>query len=960
MMRMTKTFFLASTFFTGAFSVCQPALALDLQDEFDSDASIQSADTTAALDIVVTGSRIPRPNLENSSPTLVLDAERLTGTNQVNIADVATQYPQFAPAFGSSRTQSTFSGAATSGLQLVNLRNLGGGRTLTLLNGRRMPGGTTTGTAVDFNTIPTANIERIELITGGASAIYGADAVAGVVNIITRRNFEGLEIGASYRITERGDDATPAAYLLFGTGFGGGGHATITAQVTRQGLVTCAERFLCAEDFFWNPPGDPIRGPAAYSGVGIGGRFFAGTESFTAAGQPFDVTVHGYNRNAQRTLAQVTDRFLIAADVSYPVSDFLNVFLEANYGLSRTQGTFEGHPFQSNAAGSLFGGGPGVPGLQPSIPIDNPFVPQWLRDRVLAANPNATSITWWDRLDPLQQRGATNERQMMRLAGGINGQFDAGLVSPLRYEVSYVHGQTTLNSLTRGLVSTMQLYHGLRVEPDPANPGQFRCIDPGARAVGCVPINPFDGWNETERRALTVDAGQSGRGQIRNAQAFIAGDLARLPGGNLGVAVGVEHRSLSGFLDYDDVINRGLVTGNQLGDTDPVTVSVNEAFIEGVAPIYGGLSWLTNITLEGAYRVSDPSRGPSYSTWRYGGAIEFIPGLRVRVMRGKAVRQPTPAELSGVGQTFGVVNDPCVVELRNANSVRAANCTADGVPADYDPPLVVRQGTGGFVGGNPDLRPEEAISLTYGIAFAPRFLPGLALTVDRFEIDLDNIITTVGRQTKLNICYDTVERLFCEDIQRGAHPLVPGNVALREVNDQLTNVAQLSLKGIDIEGRYQFGLPLLGRDGQISVQAVATIYDEALQVNLPGTDPVDLLGAAGGSTTDQGWIKFTANGNITYRLGGSSLNWNIRYIGNTRSSPIHANAVVIPAHTYHNLRFSQQVGESFEFFVGVNNLLDTAPPFFPSGHAGTQALDTVPAYYDVFGRSYYSGVRLRF
>lgn len=932
------------------------------------DTSAEGQPVEEPTDIVVTGSRIRRPNLENAVPTLVVGEEVFDATNATNFADVANTLPQFTPSFGASRTQSTFSGAATSGLQLVNLRNLGGIRTLTLINGRRMPGGTTTSTSVDFNTIPSANIDRVEVITGGASAIYGADAVAGVVNIITRSSFVGAEVGASYRIAQRGDDATPQAYAIFGAEIGDGGHAVVTAEVTKQGEVICRDRFICAEDFFWNGVAAPIRGPAAQSGVGLTGRFFTPSgASFTRAGEPFNVSIHGFNRNAVRTLAQDTERFMIQGEASYPIYDWLEPFVELNYGLANTQAAFEGHPFQSQAAGSLFGGGPGVAGLQASIPITNPFIPDWLRTLVLTQNPAATAITWWDRFQSLNPRGATNERQMFRAVAGIRGEFDLGLAGPWSYEAHYVHGQTTLNSLTRGLVSTRNLYYGLRVEPDPAIPGGFRCVDAGARASGCIPINPFDGYDAAERAALNVDAGQGGKGMIRDFQAYVTGDLFALPGGNLSVATGVESRSHSGFLDYDEPINNATVTGNQIGDTDLVRRNTKDWYIEGIAPVFGGQPWLNNLTLEGAYRISDPSVGDHYSTWRYGGSAEFIPGLKARVMRARAVREPTPGELSGIGQSFGVINDPCFVENRNLNATRAANCIADGVPADYNPPLVVRQGTGGFVGGNPELGPERGTTLTYGIAFSPTrdgplgFLNGLSLTADRFEIAMEDVVSTVGRQTKVDLCYDTTERLFCEDIVRAAHPLLAGPFFLRDVNDQLINLATIDVSGYDFEARYGFGLPILSSTGRVSLQAVVTHYDKAKQVILPGSDPQDLLGSAGGDTTTQGYIKWTGVGNVGYRQGGTSLNWNIRYIGKAKTAYFAPeNFPTIGDRWYHNVRLSQRVGERFEMYFGVNNLLDSDPPFFPSGTAGTQALDTIPAYYDVFGREFYTGVRLNF
>ncbi len=928
--------------------------------------------------IIVTGSRIRRPDIENSTPTVVIGQAAFENRGIENFADLATQLPQFSPSFGSSRTQSTFSGAADSGLNTVNLRNLGGGRTLTLQNGRRLAGGTTTTTAVDFNMLPTANIGQVEVITGGASAIYGADAVAGVVNIITDKSLEGFEVGGSWSISEHGDNKNPNAYLRFGSSFGNGGYIQATGQFDYQGRVSCADRYLCAEDFAWFPPDDPMRGPSAYSAVGVNGTFFLDEvrdgddnvlfpgiqatrigDSFTdAEGNliPFVVERDGFNRNGVRTLAIPTKRYMAAIEAEYPISDIAQVFFEFNYGRSETNADFEGHPFQSSQPGSLFGGGPGIDGLAALIPIDNPFVPDAIREAALERG--QTTIDWQQRFSALDERGASNTREMTRFVAGVRGDFQIGN-RDWNYEAFYLNGRTELDSLTRGLVSTRNLYYGLRVEEDPDNPGEFRCEDEGARASGCVPINPFAPYTQEMRNALNVDAGQHGVSQLHNAVAYASGEVFELPGGPLSVAFGAEWRKFSGYLDYDEPINNATVTGNQIGDVDKASIVTKEVFIEGVAPILTD-TFVTSLTLEGAFRYSKPNGADSYNTWRYGGTLEPIDGLRLRVMRGRAVRAPVPDELSGVGQTFGTVNDPCSVDLRNDNPTRAANCAADGVPATYDPPLNVRQSVGGFVGGNPDLSPERATTLTYGLAFTPDFVPGLTLTIDRFEIDLEDVISTVGRQNKANACYDTADRLFCEDIERGTNPNVPGaNYVLTSVNDQLINIASYDIKGIDFSARYSRPLA----NGNAYIDATATHYDRARQVPTPLSEEVDLLGFAGGSTSDQGWVKWTGNGNIGWEsYGGFSFNWNVRYIGKAKTAEFVPTPPypVIGDRFYHNLRLALTLEDRYTIYGGVDNLFDSDPPLFPTSTAGTQALDTIPAYYDVFGRSYYIGTKLRF
>jgi iron complex outermembrane receptor protein len=928
--------------------------------------------------VEITGTRIFRADLYGTTPIYSVDLTTFSTLGMENFADLATQLPQFAPSFGASRTQSTFSGVATSGLNLANLRNLGSVRSLVLINGRRAAGGTSTSTSVDFNNLPTANIERIEIITGGASAIYGSDAVAGVINIITKRNFEGVQLGVSYGASEQGDNENPSASIMLGGKFGAAGRGLLTLEFDKQGQVSCRDRYICAEDFLWTAPANPLRGPTAYSGVGLGGRFFVGGASYAgrngsildANGNliPFDVTVDGYNRNADRDIAIPTKRMLGAAELEYDLGRGMKAFAELNFGETHIDSQFEGHPFQSNQPGSRFGT------LNPNIPLNNPFIPQQLRDAINAhnanpANANAqiTELIWWQRFnDAGGARGADSNRRMTRSVVGLKGDLPSlgGFGRDFRWELSHTNARTTVNLNTEGLVNTSNLYYGLRVEPDPANPGQYRCVDAAARAQGCVPLNPFAPYTPAMQNALRIGSMALGTSSLNDTLATLSGTLADLPAGSLRAAIGAERRTFSGYLDRDVVVNNALATGNQISDTDFAKTKTDEVFAEVLVPLIADKPFARSLNFEGAVRHSSPGTGNSYNTWNYGGDWEPMEGLRVRAKQARSVRAPLPGELSGVGQTFGVVQDPCTAARRTANAIREANCTADGVPTNYTPPQTVEQGVAGLSGGNPNLAPEEGDTLTYGVVWTPSFVRGLSVAVDRFQIDVEKIITTVSRQIAVNTCYDTTNRLLCNVVTRGTNVQVPGaNYVLTAVNEQLENVAKLNIAGVDIDVRYATQLP--NGWGNLNVNLLTTLYDKAKFTTVG--DPINLLGQAGGSTSDQGWIRFTANANIGWRYGAFSANWNIRHIGAADMAATGANTTTtsagyprIPAHTYHNVRVGYQLNKNTEVYGGITNLTDKEPPFFASGSAGTQALDTVPGYYDVFGRSWFVGAKMTF
>jgi outer membrane receptor protein involved in Fe transport len=764
----------------------------------------------------------------------------------------------------------------------------------------------------------------------------------------------------------------------------------LTAEYQKQGLVSCRDRFLCAQDFSWfDPTTAPIRGPNAYSGVGLAAKFQAGTTgtfftarngSYTDANGnliPFATPIDGYNRNADRTLAIPTKRTMVALEGEINVGSAATAFTEINYGKSETDGPFEGHPFQSTAPGSFFG----ADGIQASVPITNPFIPaalyaQATNPRAPAPPPNGNGVNpvtgvlnWQQRFNAITAggRGSTNEREMVRGVFGIRGNFESfmGMGSDWQWELSHVHGRTKLDSITDGLVGTDRLFYGLRVEQTPGAPaGTYRCIDANARAAGCVPINPFAAYTDAEKAWLTVRAGQHGHNELSDSTLFVNGTMFNLPAGPFKTVFGVENRSFAGFLDYDDVINNALVTGNQIGDTDYARTTTNELFTEIEAPILADKPAVKSLDFSGSFRHSDPHKRDKYNTWGYGLNWQPMEGLRVRASKARAVRTPTPDDLSGIGQTFGTIADPCSIGKKNNIEDPAvlaqvnANCAADGLPPNYDPTQAVQQSVGGFVGGNTALEPEVGDTLTFGFVWQPTFLPGFNLSVDRFRIDIEDVINTVGRQTKADLCYSTADRLFCDALTRGPNvnqdPTIP---ALISVDDQLINVAKVNVAGFDIEAGYQFNL---GSVGRLSLRGLMTIYDKSEVTPIPGQDAIDYLGYAGGSTSDQGWIKRQAVTDIrwTYRSFGVGLH--SRIIARSKMGVGFEEFPEIGTHIYHDIRFNYDFGEGSQVYLGVDNIADKDPPFFASSSSGTQALDTIPAYYDVFGRTFFGGVKYKF
>lgn len=887
-----------------------------------------------------------------------------------NLADLAAQLPQFGALPNATRTTSLFGGPAATGLNGASLRNLGPGRTLVLVNGRRAPAGTAAGPVADFNAIPTANVERVEVITGGASAVYGSEAVAGVINIITRKRFEGFEVGVGYGQAERGDNRNPTGHVLWGKTFGTQGRLMATLQLDRQGQVRCRDRELCSENFSWTTPTNPLRGAAANSATAPGGRFFVGANSYTrrdgsfvdASGRliPFSLPIDGYNANAERDLAIPTARTLAALEGQWSVTPSISVIGELNHARIRSESHYDPHAFQSNNPNSLFGA------LEPTIPITHPFIPAPLRAAIdnfnatAPANARITQLTWHQRFSDLGgPRSDVAVRESTRAVLGLKG--DVNLVGhDWRWDLYHLQSTTQVQLARRGQVSTSNLYHGLRLEEDPATPGAFRCVDAAARAAGCVPVNPFADYTPQQREALRTTGHADGRSVLSNTVASIAGTPLDLPAGALQIAAGLERRTFSGYYDQDVATNQGFVSAGRIDDQAKATTSTNEFFVEALVPVLANRPGVQALNVETAYRRSETARY-GYDTWKVGGDWQPAGGLRVRAMRARSVIAPPPALLSGESVIVGALTDPCTAARRNQNLMRAANCAADGIPSDYAPPSSVEQFVSGRAGGNPDLRPEVGTTLTYGLVWEPKAIAGLTLAVDRFKIDVRGLIGSVARQTAVNTCYDTAERALCPALTRGAHPLMPGaNHVLTAVDARLGNLAANTISGVDVDLKY--GWKMSG--GTLDGGLLLTWYDKATLTPLPGGSRLNLLGQAGSATNggSTGWIKTTAVVNLGWRRGAFAVNWNMRYIG-TADMGLGTTESGYPRlgeHRYHHLRLGYRFGKGSEVSFGINNLFDKQPPFFATGSSGTPQLDTVPGYYDVFGRSYFASLRTRF
>lgn len=959
-------------------------------------------------DIVVTGSRIASPALTSNSPLQVIDAQNIRDTGTPNLQSVLLQNPVFGtPAI--SRTNSNFS-TSSAGVATVDLRNLGSDRTLVLVDGRRFVAGIPGTSTVDLNTIPAQFIERVDVLTGGSAAVYGSDAVAGVVNIIYKKNYSGVELNGQVGVSEEGDDSQRQLNLTMGSNFADDrGNVIVYAGYTKEGAVYSRNRERSAIDQISTGVG--VTGELEdlfkvtrpfYSGFAPQGRIFAGPiatqTSFTYDPQGNLVTgfsvngsptraANGYNRSAFRTIAIPTERYLMALRSNFEISKAANVFLEGTYASTKTVTVLE--PFALDSAGNngIFpasGGRFAIENFQrnpvagqPQVLTRNPLVPLAIYNAATDTDGDGLrDVGFTRRLADFGNRGATADRDTFRVVAGVNGD----ITDNLRYEAYVNYGQTRESQQSNGQVNVLNFRNALDVVTDiyDLNGNGLTtdaiCRDANARAQGCVPANVFGGVGSISPEAvryLNAPSTLTSLTQQYNAGANISGSIVDLPAGPLGFSIGSEYRKEKASQVFDALTNAGLNGGNRLENTAG-EFDVVEGFGEVRLPLLNDTPFFRELTVTGAARVSH------YSTvgtnWTYNGGVEWAPieDIRFRGVYARSVRAPNVGELfGGTGQTFptGIV-DPCVGVTATSTTAASARCRADvGVAANiatngaFTLNQADVQGVSGLNLSNPNLGVEKSKSFTVGAVINPRsidFLRNFSFTVDYFNIKIDDAIVGLDRNYILQQCYNQGNSDFCDLVTRRA-AVAGANSAgsLDFVNSTSNNSGGLKTSGLDVTASFRSSLDALGIPGTINANVSWTHVFEGYTIPLPGEDRNRFNEEVGAS-------KNRAFGSISYDVDNVGVVFRGTYIGpaflDDQFVGDYKNPLArINSTFYLDTQVRFRAAENFEFYVGGNNILNTAPPPVISGLPGnTTGAETDAGTYDAIGRRYYAGARIKF
>jgi len=902
--------------------------------------------------VVVTGTRIKRRDFSSPSPIVTVEREDLEFSGQPTLDDYLNQLPQFLPDFG--RTSNN----PADGTARLNLRGMGASRTLVLLNGRRLAP-TDLGSAVDINTIPGALIDRVEVITGGASTVYGSDAVAGVVNFITRDSFEGLNVEGSYNITEKGDSDIYDVNLAYGFELDGAGNVALYAGYYDREALFAGQRDISSVVLIddWSTAtlqigGSPYslggRVPFPRADLGEGPVIVTWNPDGTprAVMDPQDL----YNFAPFTYLQTPLERYHVGMLGSFAIGDRYEAYLEAGYSNNRANRNLAPVPF----------------GAFVVVNTDNPvFTPptQDLFETQYQSRPGFADIGFVRRMQEIGTRDSEFERDYTRMVAGIRGDVAPGW--NLDTWITWTESDTSealLNS-----VSFSRVQQGLLVDPVSGT-----CFDP---SNGCVPVDLFGEGRLSAEGAEFLRIGglrnDASRRQL-GASAVVSGSAMELPTGPLDVALGLEWRRDEGDFEADEQ----LFSGDALGysPTAPVrgTEQVTELYAEAVVPLARETGTGRHLDLELGARVSDYRNAGSVWTWKAGLDWGILPSVRLRTMLQRAVRAPDLAELFTEQTTLidtavdENLPDPCSASSNPADAGIVERCIAQGLPPDQ---IGVFEATPAYpvtftFGGNPDLDSEHSDTLTLGMVWTPIGVPQLMLAVDYYDLEIED---TIGEIDPLLICFDPRNTLgvFCENAQRDG----TGNIA--EISAQISNRGLLSTEGIDMQLQYDVALPetwsLAGAGAELRVNTLWThVLTNESQEN-PATEVRDCAGFFGrpcdeshsGGAFAVSYPEDRALVDLRYLTGPLTLHVAWRWIdGMKNAAPFLAQALGAPqpnlaissvgSRSYLDLGFGYRFSE-LEATLLISNLLDEEPPLM----ADAAPNNTDVRMYDVFGRAYY-------
>ncbi len=883
-------------------------------------------------EVVVTGTRLRLDLPDGAYPLTVIGREQLELSAQNFVGEYLQQLPFVTGSPINSSTGARGEGGAFSrGIATVELRGLGPERTLVLLNGRRIvPGGNGASGVVDLNMIPMALIERVEIFKSGASVEYGADAVAGVVNLITYRETDGLQLDVRGAITGEGDGETVTTSAVYGRK-GRQGEFMLGAEYVDQSAVGKGDRaFSRVRRSFTGPDNEitfdgssaPPQGNFRTS-LGrltlIDGENGDSVDDFRPwIGDNSAPDTDRYNFNPFEDLRQPAERVSLFAQGRRTLAPGTSVFGEAFWHQRKSSTQLAPLPFFTTRETDV------------RVSEDNLYNPFGetltdVRRRLVEAGP----------------REFIQDNEAWRIVVGADG-----VVGGWFWDSSVVYGRNETDQRQTGDLLDSRLRPALGPSFIDGS-GTPTCGTPAAPVVGCVPLNLFGGAGSITP-AMLAWAGttleDSGYNEQTVVSANTTGSLLTLPAGDLSLAVGVEYREESAADRPDPQTVLGNTSGSARAPTTG-SFDTREAYLELGVPLLRDRPWAERLELDTGVRFVDFSNFGNQTVAELGLFWQPTSALQFRGAWSEAFRAPNVRELfGGFSQSNPIVEDPCA-NFDELKPIEIERCVAQGVPADGS---FTQSGeeTPQLSGGNDSLAPEEAEILTAGLTWTATEIPELVLSMDFYDIQIDRGIAGLGANTILEQCLATGAAAFCDRIERS------DDGAIDRVLARLQNLATETARGVDVDLRFAHDLA----GGQVQHRALVSYLDQRDIVAFPGAEP--LAGAGGFDQDNFGAIpRWRGSYNLSWRGNQWSTGYSLQWIGALEESggvvaPGTVNA--IDDQLYHDVWARLQLGERLSLAAGIDNLTDEQPPFFGNADEANTDVST----YRLLGRGAWLRIQL--
>jgi len=970
--------------------------------------SAAEAEADALDEIVVTGSRIARRDYQSPSPIVTVGSESLSAAGQPTLDRAIGQLPQFSAAQGLAQVGDVQARTGFSGGQSYSdLRGLGSNRSLVLLDGRRLVASNPNG-SIDLNTIPTSMIANVEVITGGASATYGSDAIAGVVNFKLRTRFDGLEISYRRGGTTDGDGETNQFSAVMGSDFADNRGSAILAfeYADRAGVSGSTRPFFQNIRLLARPPEGLIEAGqfgsqptiAAVNAILAG---YPGTTPISGTGQytgaiGFNTDGTMFTANAGANCVQnyrgLTSELLGLAitnncrqvsvalgnyfSVQVPLEKY-NAMAKVDYKLTDDITAYGLFNFMRSSAFDSTAAGSSGSGKYFRIPLNSPFVTgNAALQQLLASRPvqTTTPLSLTKLLTFAGPREQTFEYSVYQAIGGLRGQIPG---TELNFDVYGSYGRTEYTNIQFNDVSKaafQTIIDGTANYSGSAG----NCIGFAYNPFGVVPLSAACrqyAVRNNNNRNITEE---------KIFEATVSGPLFTLPTGDVSFALGADYKSNRFNYQPDSALARGDTPSFDSSVPTGGTQSVKEVFGELSIPVFTDWILGDSLTVDLGYRYSEYSGFGGVSAYKADASYKPFDTLLIRGGVQRAIRAPSLGELFaptitgsnaiGAPPTSG---DPCDSRSvyrtgANASQVQAL-CLAQGVPSALYPTFVYTNDTVfGSSGGNPNLTPENADSYTIGAVYTPRFdsllFQSLNMSIDYYNISISDAIGNLALTTIIPRCFNSDgvsnptysnSNVFCQQFTRDN-----SSGAISFAREGSLNIATYETSGIDTQLDWGFPLEALGLSqnaGSVRLHTVVTYLVGFKVASLPGSPVLDYAGSIGNASVSPqiSHPEWKANTSIGYTNGPFTLTGTWRYI----DAMIHQDKVAnpasltpgVPAYSYFDINAALRIGERLDLTAGFTNLTDETPPFV-SG----QPLTTDSATYDIIGRTFFVGIKARF